>query len=136
MLDDTTSRGLWRAVRDAAPLDVAPEQAIWRVSVRPSAGAAVVRALRDAFDASVFLDWGGGLVWIAGPAKAGAHAAVEAAASAGSGTWTLLRAPEPLRIAVAVIPPEPPALAAITRRVKAAFDPKGILNPGRMYAGL
>jgi glycolate oxidase FAD binding subunit len=36
---------------------------------------------------------------------------------------------------VDVIPPEPPALAAIARRVKAAFDPKGILNPGRMRAG-
>jgi len=28
------------------------------------------------------------------------------------------------------------ALAAITRRVKAAMDPAGIFNPGRLYAGL
>ena len=48
----------------------------------------------------------------------------------------LLRAPEPLRAAVDVIPPEPAPLARITRRVKAALDPHGILNPGRMYAGL
>ena len=48
----------------------------------------------------------------------------------------LLRAPEPLRAVVDVIPPEAPALGHITRRVKAAMDPKGILNPGRMYAGL
>jgi glycolate oxidase FAD binding subunit len=41
-----------------------------------------------------------------------------------------------LRAAVDVVPPEPPPLAAITRRVKAAFDPHGILNPGRLYAGL
>jgi glycolate oxidase FAD binding subunit len=136
ILDDAASRKLWRAVRDAVPLGATAEQAIWRVSVRPSAGAAVVRALREAFDASVFLDWGGGLVWVAGPAQAGAHAAVEAGARAGGGTWMLLRAPEPLRAAVAVIPPEPAALAAISRRVKAAFDPRGILNPGRMHAGL
>jgi len=136
ILDDPASREVWRAVRDAAPLGATAEQAIWRISVRPSAGAAVVRALREAFDPSVFLDWGGGLVWIAGPAEATAHAAVEAAARASAGTWTLLRAPEPLRAVVAVIPPEPAALAAISRRVKTAFDPRGILNPGRMYAGL
>ena len=32
--------------------------------------------------------------------------------------------------------PEATPLARITRRVKAAFDPRGILNPGRLYAGL
>jgi glycolate oxidase FAD binding subunit len=37
---------------------------------------------------------------------------------------------------VDVIPPEPPPLARLSRAVKAAFDPHGILNPGRMYAGL
>ena len=61
---------------------------------------------------------------------------MRAAAIAANGTWTLLRAPEPLRAAVDVIPPETEALARITRRVKSAFDPKGILNPGRMYASL
>ncbi|HKN08685.1 MAG TPA: FAD-linked oxidase C-terminal domain-containing protein [Pseudomonadota bacterium] len=28
------------------------------------------------------------------------------------------------------------ALAALTRRVKESFDPKGVLNPGRMWAGV
>jgi glycolate oxidase FAD binding subunit len=75
-------------------------------------------------------------VWIAGPATEAAHRAVAEAARAGGGTWLLLRGPEALRVAVDVLPPEPPALRAITVRVKAAFDPDGILNPGRMYAGL
>ena len=135
VLDDAASIAAWQAVRDAVPLRD-HDGAIWRVSVRPSAGPAVARALADAFDARWFLDWGGGLVWIAGPATEAAHMAVVAAARAGGGTWLLFRAPEGLRASVAVIPEEVPALARITQAVKAAFDPKGILNPGRMYAGV
>ncbi len=136
ILDDGASRAAWAGVRDAVPLPSAPEQAIWRISVRPSAGPAVAARLQQAFGAGWFLDWGGGLVWIAGPATEAAHAEVENAARAGGGTWTLFRGPLALRATVDVIPPEPNALAAIAARVKSAFDPAGILNPGRMRASL
>jgi len=132
-LDDAASRAAWRAVRDAVPLRAEPGEAVWRISVRPSAGPAVVDAV-SAAGGRCFLDWGGGLAWAAGaPAL---HDAMAAAARAGGGTWTVLRAPEGMRAAVHVVPPEVAALAAITRRVKAAMDPGGILNPGRLYAGL
>jgi glycolate oxidase FAD binding subunit len=135
ILDDGASRRVWESVRDAAPL-VAEPGAVWRVSVRPSAGPGVAAAVERAFGAVWFMDWAGGLVWIAGPANEDAHAAVCAAAREAGGTWTLFRAPETLRAAVDVVPPEPPALASITRRLKAVFDPAGILNPGRIYAGV
>jgi len=132
-LDDAASRAAWRAVRDAVPLRAEPGDAIWRISVRPSAGPAVVEAMQAA-GGRLFLDWGGGLAWIAGaPAL---HDVVVAAARAGRGTWTVLRAPEGMRAAVHVVPPEAEAMARITRRVKASMDPGGILNPGRLYAGL
>ena len=136
LLGDATSRAVWRAVRDLVPLQANDGDAVWRVSVRPSAGPAVLHALSDAFGAAGFLDWGGGLVWLAGPATSAVHAAVQTAAKAAGGSWMLMRAPEPLRAAVDVIPPEAESLARITRRVKAALDPRSILNPGRMYAGL
>jgi glycolate oxidase FAD binding subunit len=41
-----------------------------------------------------------------------------------------------LRGAVRVVPDEVASLARITREVKAAMDPAGVLNPGRLYAGL
>lgn len=134
-LDTGTSRAVWRNVRDAGPLAARLDDAVWRISVRPSAGPSVLEMLRPQGVVS-FLDWGGGLVWLAGSANAATHAAVEAAARAAHGTWTLLRAPDALRGAVRVVPDEVAALARITRDVKAAMDPAGILNPGRLYAGL
>ncbi|MCU0889010.1 MAG: FAD-binding protein [Rubritepida sp.] len=132
LLEAEASAALWAAVRDAAPLAAAPDEAVWRLSLAPSAAPAACAALRQAFGAKLLLDWGGGLVWVAGPATEAAHAAVMRAA--GTGSFTLFRAPDALRAAVPVIPAEPAPLAAIGARVKAVLDPRGILNPGRMRA--
>ncbi len=133
-IEGEASRAFWREVRDAAPLAARPEEAVWRVSVRPSAGPGVAAAA-DALGGRALLDWGGGLVWVAAPATEAAHAAIVAAAGTSGGTCTLFRAPEALRVTVAVLPEEPAPLADIGRRVKATLDPAGILNPGRMRAG-
>ncbi len=133
-LDTEPSRALWKDVRDARPL--APRAGRCDLA---DFGPALVRPVRprrtSAARVGGFLDWGGGLVWLAGPADTATHAAVETAAQAASGTWTLLRAPEALRGAVRVVPDEATALARITREVKAAMDPAGILNPGRSTRG-
>ena len=52
------------------------------------------------------------------------------------GHATLIRAPAAIRAAVPVFEPQDTALAALTKRVKESFDPKGVLGPGRMYAGV
>lgn len=135
VIEGDASRAFWREVRDAVPLGARADDAVWRVSVRPSAGPAVAAAA-DALGGRALLDWGGGLVWVAAPATAAAHDALVAAAAVSGGTCTLFRAPDSLRMAVPVLPAEPAPLAAIGARIKAALDPAGILNPGRMRAGL
>ena len=70
----------------------------------------------------------GMLVWM----PQDGHAAAVRGALAAGGHATLLRGPAALRSAVPVFQPQPAPLAALSRRVKEAFDPRGILNPGRM----
>jgi glycolate oxidase FAD binding subunit len=131
ILDTDDSKALWRSVRDCAVLADAPAK--WRLSVPPSAGPGVLAGLQK-YGVSGFLDWGGGLVNLAGPADEVTHEAVCNAAKAAGGVWWLMAAPEPLRAVVQVVPPESAALAAVRARVQASFDPRGIFNPGRLRA--
>ncbi|MDE1931788.1 MAG: hypothetical protein KGI43_09525, partial [Alphaproteobacteria bacterium] len=55
------------------------------------------------------------------------------AALGGQGHATLIRAPAALRAAVPVFEPLAPAVAALSARVKDSFDPKRVLNRGRLY---
>ncbi len=61
---------------------------------------------------------------------------IRAALGGPGGHATLIRGGPELRAAVPVFQRQEPALARLTARVKESFDPKGVLNPGRMYADL
>jgi glycolate oxidase FAD binding subunit len=140
LLAEPESVALWRAVGEVAPLLAAGERAVWRISVAPARGAEVAGAIARALDAVWFLDWGGGLVWAAVPEDSEAGAAVirrtiRGADGRGTGHATLVRGSPGLRRAVAVFEPQPAPLAALSRRIKEAFDPAHILNPGRMVEG-
>jgi glycolate oxidase FAD binding subunit len=128
----------WRSRADVSPFALEQDRAIWRISVAPQSGPAVAATITRALDARVFFDWGGGLVWCAVPASAidAGSEIVRAAAKAAHGHATLVRASAELRSRIAVFEPQPPALQALSRRVKESFDPKRILNPGRMYRDL
>jgi glycolate oxidase FAD binding subunit len=132
---DEDSARLWRAVRDVSPFAGDPARAVWRVSVPPTAGPDVAALVARRLDAAWYFDWGGGLVWLAVPASGdGGAAAIRAALAGSGGHATLIRAADALRAAVPVFQPLPPGLAALALRVKESFDPKRILNRGRLYA--
>jgi glycolate oxidase FAD binding subunit len=139
-IDALASRALWRDIRDAMPFAATrsgPDQPLWRISTAPGRGAELARMITGSVPSDVLYDWAGGLLWVLvrdGGDGAGA-AAVRRAVAATGGHATLIRAPASLRAAVAVFEPQDAALAALTMRVKAGFDPKGVLNPGRMWAG-
>ena len=133
VLEDAESRAFWQGVREVVPLNTSADEALWRVSVRPSAGPRMAAAA-DAIGGRVLLDWGGGLVWIAAAPGIAHHAAISAAAAAEGGVAMLFRASEALRLAVPVLPAEAAPLAKISARVKEALDPAGLFNPGHLRA--
>jgi len=53
-----------------------------------------------------------------------------------AGHATLMRGPDDLRERIDVFQPGAPALAALSARIKDSFDPRGLLNPGRMYVAV
>ncbi|HTP94085.1 MAG TPA: 2-hydroxy-acid oxidase, partial [Xanthobacteraceae bacterium] len=139
-LDETSSRALWRAIRDVTPFAASGPSGsrdVWRISTAPTRGAEVAHALVAAADAEILYDWAGGLVWAALPASSDGHAPlVHATVASAGGHATLIRAPAAVRAAVNVFSPEAPAIAALTARVRQSFDPQGVLNAGRMWAGV
>jgi glycolate oxidase FAD binding subunit len=134
------SQALWRAVRDVMPFAAegpAGDHDVWRISTSPTKGAEVGGALAAALDVELLYDWGGGLLWVAVPAADDANAPlIRSTVAAAGGHATLIRAPAAVRAAVDVFTPEPAALAALTKRVRTGFDPRGVLNAGRMWAGV
>jgi glycolate oxidase FAD binding subunit len=133
VMEDAEGRAFWRGVREVEPLQAMPDEAIWRVSVRPSGGPEVAAAAM-ALGGRVMLDWGGGLVWIAASPSSANHRLISEAARMQGGAAMLFRAPESLRLAVPVLPEEAVPLAKIGARVKEALDPGGLFNPGHMRA--
>jgi glycolate oxidase FAD binding subunit len=100
---------------------------VWRAFVPPASAAAVAAEI----DAPLWLgDWAGGLLWLG---TAPGSDTVREVVTRHGGHCVLLRAEEETRERVDVFDPEAPARAALTRSVKAAFDPLGLFNPGRMW---
>lgn len=132
VLDEKQSRTQWIAVRDVHLLSGDQTRAVWKLSVTPSMGAEIVGRISKQLDAKYFFDWAGGLIWLSAPAADDASASI-IRGSFDRGHATLIRAPESVRASVDVFQPQTPALAALSARVKASFDPGGVLNFGRMY---
>jgi glycolate oxidase FAD binding subunit len=117
-LDAEHSRAFWVQVREVEAFHKDP-RSLWRISVPRAVGMKVGAVLAG----EALYDWGGGLVWLLSAAD---PLSVRAAVKALGGHATLYRGDG------TAFEPLDGALAALTARVKAAFDPKGVLNPGRM----
>jgi glycolate oxidase FAD binding subunit len=131
-LADEETAELWRWIRDAEAFAGTGRQ-VWRLSLAPMCGPAAAQTIGEAIEIEAFYDWGGGLVWLTCADDPGAAKWVRGAVAALGGHATLVRAGPLVRSVIGAFQPEPAPLAALSRRIKAGFDPKGVLNPGRMW---
>jgi glycolate oxidase FAD binding subunit len=133
-LDRDNSFAFWGELRQLSVLQGSDAQ-LWRISTSPSVGPKIVAAISAYMEAKAFYDWSGGLVWaeVLPTTDAGA-ADIRRVIATHGGHATLIRAEPQVRSAVEVFQPLEAGLQKLSRKLKAAFDPAGILNPGRMYA--
>jgi glycolate oxidase FAD binding subunit len=139
ILEDAASVAIWSSVRDVEPFAAKGALGawpVWRIVCPPACGGALGEALARDTGGDVIYDWGGGLIWAALPSKADAQAAlVRPRVDAVGGHAMLLRASDQVRRNVDVFHPPKGGVAALSERVRLGFDPKSILNRGRMTRG-
>jgi len=139
IIEDDVSTAAWGSIRDVLPFAAAgPLGAwpVWRIVCPPAAGGALGQALARESGGDVIYDWGGGLIWATLPPKPDAQAAfLRQRVEAAGGHATLIRAEDEVRRHVDVFHPQAAGVAALGERVRGSFDPRNILNRGRMARG-
>jgi glycolate oxidase FAD binding subunit len=113
----------WDDVRDLRHAAFAGDAPLWRLSLPQTS------PIPQLGDVAAW-DWAGSLVWMRSNRPA---AEIWDAAAAAGGHATLWRG---AKAGDEVFQPLAPAVLALHQRLKAAFDPAGVLNPGRMYGAL
>ena len=113
----------WESVREQTHAFFGQDGPLWRLSVPPKTAPMEIPGAR-------LIEWGGALRWL--KSSAGTGSVREAAERAG-GHATLFRGSDR---AAGVFAALDPVTMRLHRGLKAAFDPKGIFNPGRMVPDL
>jgi glycolate oxidase FAD binding subunit len=133
-IDQSQATADWNACRDmslpffSAPSGAAPDAVLWRLSLPQTTPALNL-------DGPQLIEWHGGLRWLWAPASA--HPQIRQIAARAHGHATLFNTmgstPNP---SLSRFDALSPAILQIHQRLKTEFDPSGILNRGRLLAGL
>lgn len=139
ILDSEASEQAWADIRELGPLHLDPTEVVLRLSVPPDRGVEVAKAASAQADrkARWFFDWSGGLVWMA----LSNHSEViikqiQSIAAAAGGHVQVIRADDNTRLRSFVFQELSKPAMLLTKQLKRAFDPAGILNPSRIFEGI
>jgi glycolate oxidase FAD binding subunit len=124
-LDDADA--FWRDLREQRQAFFSGDAPLWRLSVPPASPAELTAALGAE---EPLVEWGGALRWLRGALPA---ARVREVAKAAGGHATLFRAGNGAPPADGAFTPLEPVPKRLHLNLKRAFDPAGIVNPGRLY---
>ena len=131
-LTESDSSKLWENLRELRPLPVNETVNLWRISIPPALATQLWKELRILGAEQGFMDWGGGLVWALLPTARRGTRLHQVAREAG-GHARLVRFGRGEHTGEQVFSPLDSVKATLHKNLKLAFDPTGVLNPGRMY---
>jgi glycolate oxidase FAD binding subunit len=132
VLEDEATEAIFTEIGNGTPF-VGRDTDIWRLSTPASSA---YEAIGESEASFWYADWAGESLWLALPASRDIAERLRNITAKFGGHAMLMRANEDARARLPTFEPEPPARAALSQAVKAAFDPLHILNPGRMYEEL
>jgi len=121
--EEVSDLALWTQARDQTLPFFNPDKPLWRLSVPPATP-------HLDLPGEGLTEWGGAQRWLLSDAPA---TRIRAAAATAGGHAALFRGDAG---GAEVFQPLPAPLMALHLRLKARFDPAGILNPGVHYEGL
>ncbi len=127
--NDSVTSGLFREI-STGEVFVNRATDIWRLCVPSSAAHEAVERSGAEF---WYADWAGGLLWLGLNGDEETASRLRGLTARLGGHATLMRASAAARQSLDVFEPEAPTRAALTRTVKAAFDPHRLFNPDRMF---
>ena len=134
-LAEAASVFLWQRIRDAQPLAEKPLD-IWKVSCAPADAAKLLDSLEPRMNIRMIADWAGGLLWIASSKAQLGPALRNAVQRLDSGFAMLVRDVGVTSEKIEPLQPLSGGMYELHKRVKASFDPLGVLNYERMHQGL
>ncbi len=135
IVSDEAGIAIWQAVRDITPFTEARHYpVVLKLSIPPASMVEVADVIEQLGGCSWFADAAGAWLWVGVCAALAEEkiAAIRRAVSQHHGSAILYRAAEEVKRKAGLYAMTDPALHAINRRLKQAFDPQGLFNPGRL----
>ncbi len=133
-IEGKSHEDLWQAIRDVRIFKGTGEL-VFRMHIKPGDAPAISQAIGNALGretgSRMLFDWGGGLVWLGTDINDAADT-IRSIVDGFGGHVTLVRAPDQVRLSVPVFHPRQRRIAEISECIRNKFDPRGVLNPGRM----
>lgn len=128
------TKSLWQKIRDVDLLHDKKAD-IWKISCAPSVASDFLNRLGEQAEFDFYADWAGGLIWLSGASGKNFGTSIRAALGH-EGFAMLMRDSGDTKQLLPPFQPLATPMFELHKRVKAAFDPKSILNFGRMHDGI
>mgnify|MGYP001179905805 CR=1 FL=1 len=133
-LDDEQSKIFWSYTKDLKVFTKTDKNLI-RIVIPPSETLNIINSLKK-ISSRYFIDWGGNLIWMEmEKINASIMKDINLSIDKANGYFTIIKLDDSLKAGLDVFKIDQIKFK-ISEKIKKSFDPKRILNPGKMYSGI